>query len=174
MAEGFLMKLPCVINCTILHKTIHSGILPEFSVTWYTPGECSEFLFLLGTFQEPSGNLLEIVRKPSRFFSGSFRTILLVNVQSFYSFYETSRNLPEPSGTACFSITKKHAARAPVGEGGKDGGSQKRWEGGKVVRKVGIPCGRCRKQTKKHAARTLVGDGGGEDSAQLGLPPPVL
>ena len=43
-----------------------------------------------------------------------------------------------------------------------------------MVRKVGIPCGRCRKKSKKHAARTLVGEGGSEDSAQLGPPPARL
>ncbi len=49
----------------------------------------------------------------------------------------------------CRKKSKKHAARTPVGEGGKEGGSEKRGEGGKVVRKVGILCGRCRKKLKK-------------------------
>ncbi len=56
---------------------------------------------------------------------------------------------------------KKHAARTPVGEGGKEGGSEKRGEGGKVVRKVGILCGRCRKKLKKTCSEN-AGTGGRE------------
>ncbi len=62
----------------------------------------------------------------------------------------------------CRERLKKHAARAPVAEGGKEGESEKSWEGGKVVGKVGIPCGRCRKKSKKHAAITPVGEDGNE------------
>ena len=43
---------------------------------------------------------------------------------------------------------KRHAARTPVGEGGKEGGSEKRWEAGKVVPKIGISCERCREKSK--------------------------
>ena len=63
---------------------------------------------------------------------------------------------------------KKHVARTPVGEGGREGGSEKRGEGGKVVRKVGIPCWRCRKNSKKHAARAPVGEGGGKEGGEEG------
>ena len=52
---------------------------------------------------------------------------------------------------------------AVVSHGVGAAGSEKRGEGGKVVRKVGIPCGRCRKKSKKHAARAPVGEGGGGD-----------
>ncbi len=38
----------------------------------------------------------------------------------------------------------------------------------KKVRKVGIPCGRCRKKSKKHAARTPVGEGGKEGGSEAG------
>ena len=58
--------------------------------------------------------------------------------------------------------SKKHAARVPVGEGGKEGGIEKRLEFGKLVPKEGVPCGRCRKQSKKHAAITPVAEEGKE------------
>ena len=62
----------------------------------------------------------------------------------------------------CREKSKKHAARTPVVEGMEEGGSDKKWEGGKVVRKVGIPCGRCREKSKTHAAITPVGEDGNE------------
>ena len=58
----------------------------------------------------------------------------------------------------CLKKSKKHAARTPDGDGGKEGGSEKSWGGVKVVRKVGIPCGRSRKKFKKHAARAPAVD----------------
>ena len=62
----------------------------------------------------------------------------------------------------CQKSQKKHAARVPVGEAGKEGGIEKRWGGGKVVPKEGVPCGRCRKKSKKHAAITPMAEEGQE------------
>ena len=63
---------------------------------------------------------------------------------------------------------KKHAARTLVAEGWKKGESDAGRGGGKVVRKVCIPCGRCVQKSKKHAARTPVGEGRREVGGEVG------
>ena len=56
----------------------------------------------------------------------------------------------------------------PVGEGGKEGGIVKRWGGGKVVLKEGVPCGRCRKKSKKTCSDNAGGGGRETESAPQG------
>ena len=61
----------------------------------------------------------------------------------------------------CLKKSEKHAARTPVGQGGKEGGSEKSLGGVKVVQKVGIPCGRCREKSKTTCSDN-AGSGGRE------------